>query len=667
MAKLTRLFLQNYRNIAELELVLGGKDGKIVGQNRIGKTNCIEAICYLLTDKLLGGSADIASIKNQRDTRLKVVVEGTFLTQEGEVTLRKEYYEKWVRPRGSATEEMQGHSTDYFINGAKQSRARDFYDLLEQKLGIPTTLGKLDAIQLVIDPFYLAETVCGGKDWKFAREAVIDIVGDVLPNEIYAANEATKYAKEDLERHQYNDGEAKKAIRGEIDGYKKKVESNDAIINEYSKAVDVPEDEYQAAKARGDEIATQIKNLENGDENPYAEEVTKLQNELFGLQQKQNATLYAPVDHTESEKIWNELQNRERELLKLQNADAANKALVNRLAQELQFKQSAQNTYKKRLVELGEQAKAIMVDDTCPTCGQKLPPEKMEEAYNKKKAQILAEAQDIRDSALKNKQAIQILEEQMANANGPDLEPEITVRKVNISQLRDDLEKVKAKEYANVPKPDPVVQERIKAINERLAQIQNFRAESAKGNEDQIKALCVEKDEVQAKLSKRIAFESAKKRMAEIKAENAKIAKLQADAEQRIWAVGEFTKTKLQLLDKHMEEKLGEVRFQLIKENIKSGSYDEVCTPYIINPAMGKRTNTLFPDGSKSEQIYTGIQIIKAIRNVKGWEPLPVLFDQGGELDNHSMTKVAYDAEAQIIAVKVEGPSTIPMFVPFSN
>ena len=81
----------------------------------------------------------------------------------------------------------------------------------------------------------------------------------------------------------------------------------------------------------------------------------------------------------------------------------------------------------------------------------------------------------------------------------------------------------------------------------------------------------------------------------------------------------------------------------------------------------GKHKATLFPDGSKSEQIYTGIQIIKAIRDSKGWTPLPILFDQGGELDGRSTTKVAYDAEAQIIAVKVEGTAQEPTFLPFDN
>ena len=286
MAKLSVLRLENYRNIPSLEINFEGRDGNITGLNRVGKTNCIEAICYLLTDKLLGGSSDIPSIKRHDEPRAKVVVEGIFYTDEGEITLRKEFYEKWVRPRGSATEELQGHATDYYINGAKQARAKDYFDALESKFGIPVQFNGLDAYQLVIDPFYLGETICGSKDWKFARKAIIEIVGDATPEEIYARNPDAAIARKDLLAHQYDDSEAKKAIRGEIDGYKKKMIADEGLLAEHRRALDndVTDQEYEDAKSQVESIDEQIAKLRVGSENPYAAEVTALQNELFTLQ-----------------------------------------------------------------------------------------------------------------------------------------------------------------------------------------------------------------------------------------------------------------------------------------------------------------------------------------------------------------------------------------------
>jgi len=667
MAKLAILRLQNYRNLKNIEIQFGGKDGKIVGANRIGKTNILESICYLLTDKLLGGSSDIQSIKPQDDPRLKVVVEGVFFTDEGEVTLRKEFYEKWVRPRGSATEELSGHSTDYYVNGAKQARAKDFYDLLEKKLGIPTELHKLDAYQLVIDPFYLGEAICGSKDWKNAREAVIEIVGDVEPEEIYTANPATRIAEPDLKAHQYDDAEAKKAIRGEIDGYKKAMIANDGLINEYGRVTDVPQEEHDAAKVKDEELVAQLGKLKAGDVNPYADEVTTLQQELFKLNEAYRQAALAPIDHTQSERIRFELTKKRDELAKAERAKRSVETDISTFEQQLTFKRSQQEAYKKQIGYLNAEMKSIAIEDTCPTCGQKLPTEKIEEAVNIKKAEITAKAASIREIAVENKKVINELEQALATLNANDFDAEIASLKAEVS----DLEKAHAvaisAEAESVQKPDPKIQERIAEINSRLSQIRGFIAAGQEGVEEQISAIKAEREKLQVTFSKRLAYLNAVKRLGEIRMDNVRIGKKQADAEQRLWAVGEFVKTKLELLDEHMANKLGEVRFQLIKENIKAGSYDEVCVPYIIDPMTGKHKATLFPDGSKSEQIYTGIQIIKAIRDSNGWTPLPILFDQGGELDGRSTTKVAYDAEAQIIAVKVEGTAQEPTFLPFDN
>lgn len=667
MAKLLSLHLENYRNLKSIDINFEGKDGKIVGANRIGKTNCIEAICYLLTDKLLGGSADIASIKNHSDTRAKVVVEGTFFTSDGTITLRKEFYEKWVRPRGSATEELQGHATDYYINGAKQSRAKDFLEALEKKFGIPTEFSGMDAYQLVIDPFYLGSIICGSKDWKLARKAIIEIVGEVTPEEIFAADANAAIAKADLEAHQYDDGEAKKAIRGEIDGYKKQMLANEGLIDEYARTADVPEEEYLAAKSEDEQLSEQIGKIKAGASDPFAAEVSSLNGELFRLQNEYQKIISAPVDHTKSETIRKELSAKEDELAKAKRQKLSVEADIRRIRDELAFKKARQETLKAELKKLQDQLAGIMVEDICPTCGQKLPEEAVQEAFNKRKAEIMEKATSTREEAVNNKKAIEELQRNLDALTGRDFDTDINVLGCEIFKLEEQMRKALASEQASIQRPDPAIQARISEINKRLAEIRELQAQGSAGINEQVSILKAKKDGLLAVFSKRISFQNAQKRLAEIRAANVEIGKKQANAEQRLWAVGEFVKTKLSLLDQHMANKLGEVRFQLIKENIKAGSYDEICVPYIISPITGKHTSVLFPDGSKSEQIYTGIQIILAIRNCKGWSPLPVIFDQGGELDVRSTEKVSMDAEAQIIAVKVESGNTEPTFVPFDN
>lgn len=665
MAKLAKLHLENFANLKSYDLVTGGKDGKIIGQNRVGKTTIINALCYLLTDKLLGGSSDIASVKNHDDTRAKVVVEGVFLTEEGEVTIRKEFYEKWVRPRGSANEELQGHSTDYYINGAKQARTKDFYDQLEAKFGVPTEISKVDAYQLSIDPFYLGETVCGSKEWKAARDLIMEIIGDVKPEEVYDANPDTKLAAEDLKAHQYDDAEAKKAIRAEIDGYKKKMTANEGLIAEFSKAEDVEDDDYQLAKAKDEELATELVRLKDGNENPYAQEVMKLQAEQFKLQKEYQKTATAPIDHTKSEATSKALNEAQDEYYRILREKKSVESDLFTFKNQADYYGSQLENQKKRLTDLKNESLSIMVEETCPTCGQKLPEEKVQEAFNKKKAEIIESASAVKQQAVDMKKQLDVITEQIETLKSRDFQKELAALEAKIDELKKQLTYEKEVEEAAANTAiNPETTKRLEEINERLSEIQKLQSEGQLGVANQIVDIKVKREELQAIFAKRTNYQNAQTRLSEIRAENVRIGKAQADAEQRLWAVGEFVKTKLVILDKHMEAKFGEVRFQLIKENIKAGSYDEVCVPYIIDPVTGKHTTTLFPDGSKSEQIYTGIRIIKSIRDSFGWKPLPIVFDQGGELDAKSAAKVAYDAEAQIISVKVEGTATMPTFVP---
>ncbi len=668
MAKLKRIRLENYRNIKSLTLEVNSQSGKIIGANRVGKTNVLEAICYLLTDKLLGGSSDIQSIKPLGNTRARVVVEGTFLTSEGEVTLRKEFYEKWVRPRGSSKDELAGHSTDYYVNGAKQSRATDYQNALSEKFGIPTSFNNLDTYQFLIDPFYLAKNICASKDWKLARKLVIDIVGEVDPDEIFQTSEETKIAKADLEAHQFDEGEAKKAIRGEIDGFKKRILTCQSLLDEFNRVGDVDDEEYKQAEARKEEIANIIARLQLGAENPYAEEERKLLKELHDLQDEYDRSMAQPEEEAKTKKLKLAMDLAEAEWVRNRNELADLENTIKRQQRYIDGLQADQEITKGQLRLLKDKILGLIVEDTCPTCGQKLPPEEVERAYNKRKAELTEQYNREHDKAVGNKNEIARLKDDLVDNLNPrfqECKEKVEILSKSYTDCENAYQKSIHDRIALVNEGNPILQKRMGEIHKRLDEIDELNKKGTEDVDSQIRELKSEALELNDIFAKRLEFENAQKRLKEINSQIEIYGGKQADAEQRLWAVDEFVKTKLSLLDKHMASKLGEVRFQLVKENIKAGSYDEVCVPYIISPKTKKHTETLFSDGSMSEQIYTGTQIIKAVRDNKEWASLPILFDQGGELDGESSLIVSEEAEAQTLAVRVEGESKAPTFVPF--
>ena len=132
--QLKRLELTNYRNI---EYAIYDFDGssKIIGENRIGKTNTLEAIYWLLTDKLLDGSSDVSAIKPLKDTKLEVRVKATFDIEGQEVTLEKDYKENWVKTRGTTDMEMKGHIITWIHNGVKQATLKAYNQLVSEDFG----------------------------------------------------------------------------------------------------------------------------------------------------------------------------------------------------------------------------------------------------------------------------------------------------------------------------------------------------------------------------------------------------------------------------------------------------------------------------------------------------------------------------------------------------
>ena len=196
--RLLKLELTNYRNIEHEVYVFDGSNAKIVGENRIGKTNTLEAIYVLFSNYLLDGSSDLSALKPLSDTKKEVRIEGTFQVDEREIKLAKTYGEKWVKQRGTDEMSMQGHYEEYFVNGIKQSKEKDYHNLLQEYFGVRNDeKGEVDIIQTLINPLYLGN-LGESKDWQRLRTYIVKLIGDVDDEEIFKARPETLVIKQDL-------------------------------------------------------------------------------------------------------------------------------------------------------------------------------------------------------------------------------------------------------------------------------------------------------------------------------------------------------------------------------------------------------------------------------------------------------------------------------------
>jgi len=108
--KLNKLKLKNFKGIKDFTLEASGTDVNVYGNNATGKTTIFDAFTWLLFDKDSAGRKDFeiktldANGEPMHGLNHEVEAE---LSIDGEIlTLRKVYYEKWTKKRGSATAEL---------------------------------------------------------------------------------------------------------------------------------------------------------------------------------------------------------------------------------------------------------------------------------------------------------------------------------------------------------------------------------------------------------------------------------------------------------------------------------------------------------------------------------------------------------------------------------
>ena len=240
--KILKVIIDNFRNIAHADYDLGDRN-IFIGPNYKGKTNTILAIYWALTGYMLDGSNDDMSLKPLDDTKKEVSVELVF---EDGWTYKKAYSEKWTTKRGTKETVMEGHVTQYYVKGDKSS-AKDALSELFQHMGlsnIKLETSKFGLVRAIIDPYYMAETC----DWAILRSFVIELVGDVSNDDVYAAEELLNNIRPLLTGYGHDTAKATKHLKSRIKGAKDETNEKKAMLKGFSDIADVDASVLATAK-----------------------------------------------------------------------------------------------------------------------------------------------------------------------------------------------------------------------------------------------------------------------------------------------------------------------------------------------------------------------------------------------------------------------------------
>ena len=676
--QLVELELSNYRNIEYSKLTFDG-NSKIIGENRIGKTNTLEAVYWLLSDKLLDGSKDASAIKPLKDTKLEVRVKATFDVDGKLITLEKDYKEEWVKTRGTTNLELKGHTTTFIHNGVKQPTLKAYNQLVSEDFGfMQDATTKVEFMQMLINPFYIGNL--GESDnWTELRAFIIKLVGDVKDSDVLASNPNFKLIQSDLELVGGRVDQLKKKYVGEIDGIKTDIIGVESTIKMLEETPNPTDEEVALAKKGIEEHQTRINSL-RPDNTQYNFIVSDLEKkisekrlELSNLEKEQ---LLKARNSDASTKISEELKVLNQQMDELLSKKRKTNAEMDYYETEIhntKAKLDRQQNERKDLIDkiklLDARIANPAVETECPHCHRPYDAEELEpakhhliEAANKEKEQLIEKGKSLRkvidtDEAYKS-ECEQKLEEATVSLNHiladiHDLDKKISEKQTQYSELN---------ATAPVVEDTPQIISVREKITELEGELKKVKEDFYKSGYETQSLIYAEEEAMkpfQKVLDDRKYYERQMESLASVR-ENLKELNVKlADCEQKKELLNMFNLAKLKMLDENVSKVFGKIKFQLIKENI-NGGYDPICKPYIYDTVNEESTKTTWRSGSKSERVATGIAICECIKSTLNLPNLPFLFDEGGEISSETLAR-RLKTDAQIICVKIADGIMTPL------
>ena len=665
--QLKKLELTNYRNIPFASYEFDG-NSKIIGENRIGKTNTLEAIYWLLTDKLLDGSSDVAAIKPLSDTKLEVRVKATFVIDGKQITLEKDYKENWVKTRGTTNLEMKGHTTTCVYNDVKQPTLTAYNQLLCEDFGFTQDAKtKVDFMQMLVNPFYLGN-LGESKDWTELRAFIVSLIGDVSDEDIAKANPNLSIITNELRTVGGRVDQLKKQYSGTINELETQITGDDSQIKLLEETANPTDDEVEVAKKGIQDHQDKITMLKGNDTIDVASNdiANKIRDKKLELSQLINDDLKKANENpvkTELSGKLNGLRLKQSEL-NMKKQDISFKIRtedynIETIQRDISNSTNRRNDLIGKLKEIDSKIANPEVETECPHCHRPYEEKDLEAARENRKVAFEKEKAIIIDDGKKNKEAITKDENDLAEAKkrleslNEDLkriESEITSKGSEIEKVKADLElQSQAVEFKN-PKIEPL-QNEIAKLEEDY---RKSRDDFAKGIQDKNQLIYDEEQAMQPfkeVLANRDYYERQMARLEDVKKNKTSHERALADVEQKKELLNTYNFTKLRMLDENVSKVFGKITFALIKENI-NGGFDAICKPYIYDTFKEESTTTSWKSGSKSERVVTGIAIVESIKKVLGLPNLPFLFDEGGEISSDTFaTRIKTDS--QLICVKI--------------
>lgn len=598
--KIFSLKLKNFKGIKELKIDFNCQNTNIYGANATGKTTIFDAFKWLFFDKDSNDRKDF-NIKtldsnNKPIHFLEHEVEAILVIDGVDMTFKKVFQEKWVKKRGQSEQEFSGHETNYWIDEVPVKK-KDY----EEKINslIPESLFKL-----ITDPLYFNNQL--KKEER--REVLINISGtNISDDEILDSKEEFKILKDNLEGRSIDD--YKKVVQAKIKDLNKEKETIPVRIDELTNTLITEHDiDYKKIEEEKEKYNKELNNieLEMTDIQTKAKENMKIADQL-AIAKKELADFKLKKETEYSQKYSTDLINLQNEKKVIENTIRLKQEEDSDRLLKIQLDQKRKEELYKKWDEVSKTTLEFDPNSfICPTCKREYETDKKEEIkkqfednlnLHKKSEQeaINREGQTINIRLDENTKAREKIQQELQKLDNKLEEINTKIAEIEKAKETDNsFDVTSLPEYSNKIKEIEELEEKVRNLtNGDISYLQNKKAE-----------IIEEINKLNKTLNERDTQEKTKQRIEELQTSEEDISNKIQELEGQQYALEEFTKTKVELLENAINSKFELVKFRLFDTQINGGLVE--CCDTLVNGVP-------YADVNNAHKILAGLDVINTL------------------------------------------------------
>jgi DNA repair exonuclease SbcCD ATPase subunit len=630
---LEELNLHHFKGVKSFSLSANGESIRVFGDNATGKTTLFDAFIWLLFDKDSANRKDF-SIKTINDGEvlhgLDHEVEGKFQVNGQPLSLKKVYKEKWTKKRNSPKKEFSGHTTDYYIDGVP-SKKKEYEEQVSQVVDE-------DIFKLLTSPTYFNEQL----HWTKKREILLEVCGDISDEDVLNSKKSlSKLEKvlngKSIEKHKRMIAERRKEINNELERIPTRIDEVNRSEPDVS-SLDEQEinDEILHLTSMISNKEEELLRVQNGAEiTEKQKQLSSLESDLMAIKNKHQELNYGMLN--EKQKEVYQLQS---ELDSLARKSSDEKNAINRLRNAVEQKDSTLKSLRDKWSRVDKETFEEH-QTSCPTCGQNLPEDQIEEARNKfnldksnRLENITAQGKSLTEDKENDLQKITVHESSLGKIASEiqRVESDLDSSKRQLEQQKSNVSKVE-----NTGDYQEKMAE-IKGVQESIQELRSSTKEQSESIKQEIAGFKDELHKLNQDKAQFSALERANQRIEQLKQEESELALEFERLEEELYLAEEFIRTKVSLLEDKINSKFKFARFNLFKSNINGGLEEQCETTYLDVPYSSGLNN--------AARINVGMDIISTLSEHYGFKA-PIFVD-----NSEAVTKLI-ETDSQVISLVV--------------